>query len=73
MFPNQVTQEDADLMNRPVTDSEIKSAMYDISDDKAPGLDGYTSKFTKKLGVLLEMMYAMLLRSSLRKANYREK
>ncbi|GJW78319.1 polypyrimidine tract-binding protein homolog 2 isoform X1 [Tanacetum coccineum] len=35
-------------MIRPVTNAEIKTTMFDIGDDKAPGPDGYTSMFFKK-------------------------
>ncbi|GJV91865.1 hypothetical protein Tco_1539678, partial [Tanacetum coccineum] len=35
-------------MIRPVTNAEIKKAMFDIGDAKAPGPDGYTSTFFKK-------------------------
>ncbi|GKF68961.1 putative RNA-directed DNA polymerase, eukaryota, reverse transcriptase zinc-binding domain protein, partial [Tanacetum coccineum] len=35
-------------MVRPVTNEEIKKAMFDIGDDKAPGPNGYTSVFFKK-------------------------
>ncbi|GJT90934.1 ribonuclease H-like domain-containing protein [Tanacetum coccineum] len=31
----------------PVDDPEIKAAIFDIEDNKAPGIDGYTSKFFK--------------------------
>lgn len=30
-----------------VTDDEIKGAIFSIPDDKAPGLDGYSSQFLK--------------------------
>lgn len=33
---------------RGVTDVEIKQAIFDIGNDKAPGPDGYTSGFFKK-------------------------
>ncbi|GJV17974.1 protein LAZ1 [Tanacetum coccineum] len=33
---------------RPITNVEIKTAMFDIGDDKAPGPDVYTSMFFKK-------------------------
>ncbi|GJR77253.1 hypothetical protein Tco_0089618 [Tanacetum coccineum] len=33
---------------RPITNAEIKTAMFDIGDDKAPGPDVYTSMFFKK-------------------------
>ncbi|KAL0291807.1 UNVERIFIED_CONTAM: hypothetical protein Sradi_7012900 [Sesamum radiatum] len=39
-------EESADLI-APVTQSEIKAAFFDISEDSAPGPDGYTSAFYK--------------------------
>ncbi|GJV91138.1 reverse transcriptase domain, reverse transcriptase zinc-binding domain protein [Tanacetum coccineum] len=35
-------------MVRTITNEEIKSAMFDIGDDRAPGPDGFTSAFFKK-------------------------
>ncbi|GJS26094.1 hypothetical protein Tco_0486714 [Tanacetum coccineum] len=35
-------------MVRPVSDEEIKVAMFSIGDDRAPGSDGYSSAFFKK-------------------------
>nr|GEU73803.1 hypothetical protein [Tanacetum cinerariifolium] len=32
-------------MTKPISNDEIKKAMFSIGDDKAPGLDGYTSAF----------------------------
>ncbi|GJR16323.1 RNA-directed DNA polymerase, eukaryota, reverse transcriptase zinc-binding domain protein [Tanacetum coccineum] len=34
-------------MVRPISDAEIKNAMFGIEDSKAPGPDGYTSRFYK--------------------------
>ncbi|GKC98530.1 RNA-directed DNA polymerase, eukaryota, reverse transcriptase zinc-binding domain protein [Tanacetum coccineum] len=34
-------------MVRPISDSEIKNAMFEIKDSKAPGPDGYTLRFYK--------------------------
>nr|GEV85333.1 reverse transcriptase domain-containing protein [Tanacetum cinerariifolium] len=39
---------DADIMVRDISNSEIKKAMFVIDDNKAPGPDGYTSHFFKK-------------------------
>lgn len=36
-----------DLLNLSFSDDEIKNAMWSIPDDKAPGLDGFNSKFYK--------------------------
>ncbi|GKE41662.1 hypothetical protein Tco_1468946, partial [Tanacetum coccineum] len=43
-----LSEEDAMHMIKPVSDLEIKIDMFDIDDNKAPGPDGYTSKFYKK-------------------------
>ncbi|GKC59662.1 RNA-directed DNA polymerase, eukaryota, reverse transcriptase zinc-binding domain protein, partial [Tanacetum coccineum] len=40
--------DEANLMIRDVTDDETKKALFDIDDNKAPGPDGFTSKFFKK-------------------------
>ncbi|GJY89100.1 putative reverse transcriptase domain-containing protein [Tanacetum coccineum] len=38
----------ADCMVRDVTDDEIKSVMFSMGDDRAPGPDGFTAAFFKK-------------------------
>ncbi|KAL0362364.1 UNVERIFIED_CONTAM: hypothetical protein Scaly_1191600 [Sesamum calycinum] len=42
-----ITQEEANLLSAPVTRNEIKEAVFDINEDSAPGLGGYTSGFFK--------------------------
>ncbi|GJT73659.1 RNA-directed DNA polymerase, eukaryota, reverse transcriptase zinc-binding domain protein [Tanacetum coccineum] len=39
---------DMDPANKDLRNEEIKKALFDIDDDKAPGPDGFTSKFFKK-------------------------
>ena len=46
-FNCKLTQNEADDMIKPVLNNEIKEAMFDIDDSKAPGPDGFTSKFFK--------------------------
>ncbi|GJW89182.1 RNA-directed DNA polymerase, eukaryota, reverse transcriptase zinc-binding domain protein [Tanacetum coccineum] len=48
MFTIKLSREEANAMICPVFDMEIKQAMFDIDDDKAPGPDGFTSCFFKK-------------------------
>ncbi|GJY14273.1 hypothetical protein Tco_0383582 [Tanacetum coccineum] len=48
LFSNKVLADIASNMVRDVTNDEIKAAMFDIGDDRAPGPDGYTSVFFKK-------------------------
>ncbi|GKB61171.1 RNA-directed DNA polymerase, eukaryota, reverse transcriptase zinc-binding domain protein [Tanacetum coccineum] len=47
IFINRLNPEEVLRMVRPVSDSEIKNAMFAIEDSKAPGPDGYTSRFYK--------------------------
>ncbi|GJZ26652.1 RNA-directed DNA polymerase, eukaryota, reverse transcriptase zinc-binding domain protein [Tanacetum coccineum] len=48
LFDRKISKEEADLMIREVQDIEIKKALFDINDDKAPGTEGFTSTFFKK-------------------------
>ncbi|XP_021985901.1 uncharacterized protein LOC110882124 [Helianthus annuus] len=48
MFVNVLTHEAAANMVRQVTREEVKAAMFNIGENKAPGPDGYTSAFFKK-------------------------
>lgn len=47
LFVNKVSDLDSACMFQDVSKEEIKIAMFDIDDDKAPGHDGYSSKFFK--------------------------
>ncbi|KAJ9536728.1 hypothetical protein OSB04_un000113 [Centaurea solstitialis] len=46
-FMNQLSPSIALDMIRPITDEEIRLAMFGIGNDKAPGSDGFSSKFFK--------------------------
>nr|GEU95713.1 RNA-directed DNA polymerase, eukaryota, reverse transcriptase zinc-binding domain protein [Tanacetum cinerariifolium] len=48
LFNRKISKTKAIKMIREVSDDEIKIALFDIDDDKAPGPDGYISKFYKK-------------------------
>nr|GEZ26176.1 hypothetical protein [Tanacetum cinerariifolium] len=48
LFTKKLNEEEAIWMIREVTDNEIKDAMFNIGDNKAPGPDGFTSSFFKK-------------------------
>ena len=47
IFVNKVSTTEAEVMIRDITDEEIKMALFDIDDNKAPDPDGFTSKFFK--------------------------
>lgn len=44
---DSVKEEDKAMLVAPVSNEEIKRALWSIGDDKAPGPDGYTAKFFK--------------------------
>ncbi|GKA59381.1 RNA-directed DNA polymerase, eukaryota, reverse transcriptase zinc-binding domain protein [Tanacetum coccineum] len=48
MFRNKLRLCDAEKMIRDVSDKEIKDAIFDIDDAKAPGPDGFSAAFFKK-------------------------
>ncbi|GKD34722.1 hypothetical protein Tco_1250231, partial [Tanacetum coccineum] len=48
LFLKQVSESSYNDMVRVITNAEIKSAMFDIGDDRAPGPDGFSSAFFKK-------------------------
>ncbi|GJR34281.1 RNA-directed DNA polymerase, eukaryota, reverse transcriptase zinc-binding domain protein [Tanacetum coccineum] len=53
LFKNKLKDKEAIDMICEVTDSEIKKAVFDIDDAKAPGLDGFTSAFFKKSWMII--------------------
>ncbi|GKD56853.1 RNA-directed DNA polymerase, eukaryota, reverse transcriptase zinc-binding domain protein [Tanacetum coccineum] len=48
LFSTMLNQEEAEDMIREVSNNEIKEAMFDIGDNRAPGPDRYSSLFFKK-------------------------
>ncbi|GJR02332.1 RNA-directed DNA polymerase, eukaryota, reverse transcriptase zinc-binding domain protein [Tanacetum coccineum] len=48
LFKTKISPEAANKMVTEFSENEIKIAMFDIEDSKAPGLDGYSSAFFKK-------------------------
>ncbi|GKB50964.1 RNA-directed DNA polymerase, eukaryota, reverse transcriptase zinc-binding domain protein [Tanacetum coccineum] len=50
IFINKINTEEAQRMIRVVSDAEIKNAMFDIEDSKAPGPDSYTALLGSLVG-----------------------
>ncbi|GKD24679.1 hypothetical protein Tco_1230893, partial [Tanacetum coccineum] len=48
LFVKKILEAEVIFKTREINDEEIKITLFDIDDDKAPGPDGYTSKFYKK-------------------------
>ena len=42
-----ISERDAQLLTSPITDQEIRNAIFDIANDKSPGLDGIPAEFFK--------------------------
>ncbi|GKE13017.1 RNA-directed DNA polymerase, eukaryota, reverse transcriptase zinc-binding domain protein [Tanacetum coccineum] len=61
---NRISDDEALFLVEDVSYREIKDALFDIGDNKAPGPDGYSSIFFKKRGKLLELISAKQLKSS---------
>ena len=46
--PARMNQEETENMNRPITSTEIETVIKNLSINKSPGPDGFTSKFYHK-------------------------
>jgi hypothetical protein len=42
---NQVTEEENNLLIRPVTEEEVREAVFQMEHNKAPGPDGFPAEF----------------------------
>ena len=47
-FP-KLNQEGIENLNRPITSTEIKTVIRNLSTNKSPGPDGFTAEFYRKL------------------------
>ncbi|KAL2251937.1 UNVERIFIED_CONTAM: hypothetical protein Sindi_2316000 [Sesamum indicum] len=47
LFRQLLSEEDARFLLEPFTPADVKQAVFDIAEDKAPGPDGYSSGFFK--------------------------
>nr|KAJ0189677.1 hypothetical protein LSAT_V11C800388260 [Lactuca sativa] len=53
LFSKKLDIQQALDMVKDITNEEIKAALFDIDDDKAPGPDGFSSKFFKKAWMIV--------------------
>ena len=45
---SKLNQEEIDNLNRPITSTEIKTVIKNLTTNKSPGLDGFTGEFYQK-------------------------
>nr|GEY43374.1 hypothetical protein [Tanacetum cinerariifolium] len=48
LFPNRLNSEQADLLELPITTTEIRNAVWSCGENKSPGPDGFTFDFFRK-------------------------
>ena len=61
LFKNKLSEIESLGIINVMTDKEIKEAMFDIGEAKAPGLDGFTSEFFKSTWSVIGMDVCVLL------------
>lgn len=54
---NLLDQEQRLQLIAPITRQEVKNALMSIGDDKAPGIDGYSSKFFKAAWGIIPVLF----------------
>nr|GEU87601.1 hypothetical protein [Tanacetum cinerariifolium] len=61
LFNKRLSPEVVKFLVRPVSREKIKSVIFAMNDDKAPGPDGFSFEFLRHLGLLLVMKCVLLL------------
>ncbi|KAL0285067.1 UNVERIFIED_CONTAM: hypothetical protein Sradi_7183100 [Sesamum radiatum] len=67
---HRLSQDEATALIAVVTDSEIQEALFDISEDSAPGPDGYSSAFFKAAWSAIGAQVAKQFGSSFSRADF---
>ncbi|GJT82249.1 RNA-directed DNA polymerase, eukaryota, reverse transcriptase zinc-binding domain protein [Tanacetum coccineum] len=62
LFEKRVSSKEADYMTREISNDEIKNALFDIEDNKAPGPDGFASR--KLLGEVNATLISLVPKST---------
>jgi hypothetical protein len=62
LFPNTITEASKAAALTPITDDDIKAALFSIPDAKAPGPDGYNALFYKKSWDIIRVDFIAAIR-----------
>lgn len=54
-----ISEQSVTWVERPFTIEEIKSTVFALSTNKAPGSDGFAMAFTKNVGIQLQMTFSL--------------
>ncbi|GKC78416.1 RNA-directed DNA polymerase, eukaryota, reverse transcriptase zinc-binding domain protein [Tanacetum coccineum] len=65
VFPNKLSREEEIMMCRGISEVEVKNAMFEIEDSKAPGPEVLLLDFINQHGVLLARIFAKQSKNSL--------
>ena len=68
-FP-KLNQEEIENLNRPITSTEIETAIRNLLANKSPGPDGFTAEFYQKFREELILSYSNSSRKLQRKVNF---
>ena len=58
---DQISQEEAEILERPFTEEEIQGALMEMNGDKAPGPDGFTLAFWKSCWEFVKLILILRL------------
>jgi len=62
IFPNKISEASGTSCMAPITNDDIKSALFSIPDNKSPGLDGYNALFFKKCWDIIKVDFIAAVR-----------
>ena len=63
----RVKQEEIQIMNNPITSTEIEAVIKNLSENKNPGLDGFTGEFNQTFREQLLPILLKLFQNSFKK------
>ena len=60
----QITVQDRTQLDAPITELELQKAVYQLQDNKSPGLDGITAEFYKTFWYLIKDKYLLYINTA---------
>ena len=63
----RLNQEEIEIMNNPITSSEIEAVIKNLPKNKSPGLDGFTGEFHQTFREEIMLIFLILSKTCRRK------